>query len=124
VWTRRWRIRTSRVCAGDTLVIPPVPIFIDQSFTSSPVGFWTVTDTFLDPVAKGLLESSGTIFFNDGSEVQSAGILTTPKIISESDSGDLAIVGGIKRYQGASGDLEFVVEPGTEGNDMVKLCFV
>ena len=91
------------------------------SGTATHLGQWTVTGTFKDPPDNGVLRSSGeailTAANGDKLQIQIDGTLDP---VAAVDQGVFHIVGGTGRFEGASGDADFVVSinPLTGGFDL------
>jgi len=100
----------------------PIGAIPTGSGTATHLGQWTVTGSVkYTPDANGVLHSSGdaTIVASNGDKVQVRvdGVLDP---VAGMDQGIFHIVGGTGRFEGASGDANFVVQinPLTGGFDL------
>jgi len=114
----------TKICVGDTLLITPVQLYSDAKLNST-VGFFTEVNTY---VGLEQLLTTGSIIFNDRSEISFSGYLNYENVFYPKQlAGSLAITGGVSAFVGSNGFIEF--DPTTDSSqsddeiqESIKIC--
>lgn len=117
-WVAFWRNEEEDVelCQGDTYIIKPTMIYVDEDLTI-PGGMITYESTFIDgDTAFEQVLISGELFYDDGSEISFTGYS------GNANDAEVVVTGGTKDFIGVTGDIGITGGGGGAFSVKTTLC--